>query len=200
MCFVPVNDKDDPSSSSYTLSSLYKKSKALPKTITFADPEDIPLMMAIHKEYFVIYDDVIGTGNQFSVFWNSTRHFGKHNMTLNMLAERNPNIRFYYLALGGYRDNIDKLQKAFPNITIIVSEVFSDDCRVISEKNEYWEFNPEIKQEVIDYVTNKKRELNASRNFSLDLPLLFQHCRAPNTTLSLYWAHKEDKWNELYRR
>lgn len=200
ICFIPVNDKDDPSSSSYSLSPLYKKSKSMPKAITFAEPKDIPLMMAMHKEYFIIYDDVIGTGNQFSTFWNSTKHFGKYNFTLNMFAACNPSIKFYYLVLGGCRKSIDKLQEEYPNITILVSEVFTDDCSVTSENNEYWEFNPSIKQEVINYVVSKKHELNAESSFSLDLPLLFQHCRAPNTALSLYWYHKEGKWNQLYGR
>jgi len=199
MCFVPVND-NDPSSSAFSLSPLYKKSKSLPRNITFAEPTDIPLMMALNKKYYVFYDDVIGTGTQFSTFWGVTKHFGAHNVTLSKIAELNPEIKFYYLALGGDREHINKLREKHPNVTILVSEIFDEDCRVTSENNEYWEFNPDIKQEVIDYVTSKKRELNVSGKFSLDLPLLFQHCRAPNTALSLYWVQKDDAWNALYKR
>ena len=129
-----------------------------------------------------------------------TKHFGIHDTTLNTIAELNPDIQFYYLALGGDRKSIDMLRKKYPHVTILVSEIFDEECRVTSEKNEYWEFNPDLKQTVIDYVTNKKQELKVSEKFTLDLPLLFQHCRAPNTALSLYWKQKDGEWNALYRR
>lgn len=199
MCFIPVNDKD-PSDSAYSLSAMYKKSDCFSKEVKFVDINDIPLMIAMKKKIFVFYDDVIGTGNQFKIFWNEAHHFGKNSVTLNEISEINPDIKFYYLVFGGYQESIEELEKQFPNIKIIVSEVFSSDYSVFSENNEYWEFNQDKKEKVMRFINEKENELGSKSPFSLNLPVLFQHSRASNTSLSLYWFSKQDKWKELYRR
>ncbi len=200
MCFIPVNDHD-PSDSAFSLSSMYKKSEYVPRTIEFIKVEDIPLMIAMKRKYFVFYDDVIGTGKQFRDFWSVTPHFGKsHSVTLKEISEKNPDVHFYYLVFGGYKESIDKLEAQFPNLKIIVSEVFTSDYSVFDDDNEYWEFNGDKKELVLDYISKKEKELKCKSPFSLNLPLLFQHSRASNTSLSLYWFRQPDKWKELYRR
>ncbi len=199
MCFVPVKDHD-PSDSAFSLSSMYKKSKCMPKNIEFIEVEDIPLMISIQKKFFVFYDDIIGTGKQFSDFWSVTKHFGRYDVTLKTISEKNTDIQFYYLAFGGFKESIDKLEEQFPNLKIIVSEVFTSDYSVFDDSNEYWEFNEDKKEIVLEYIRNKENELKSNSPFSLNLPLLFQHSRASNTSLSLYWFEKQGKWKELYRR
>ncbi len=68
------------------------------------------------------------------------------------------------------------------------------------DANEYWEFNKDKKELVLEFVNKKENELKSKNSFSLNLPLLFQHSRASNTSLSLYWFEKQGKWKELYRR
>lgn len=199
MCFVPVKDHD-PSDSAFSLSSMYKKSKCVPRTIDFINVEDVPLMIAMKKKYFVFYDDIIGTGKQFNDFWSVTKHFGKFNVTLQEISEKNLDVQFFYLVFSGYKDNIDKLKDQFPNLKIIVSEVFTSDHCVFDDTNEYWEFNKDKKELVLDYINKKEQELKSKSEFSLNLPVLFQHSRASNTSLSLYWYEKEGKWKGLYRR
>lgn len=199
MCFVPVKDQD-PSDSAYSLSAMYKKADCFPRTVKFVDIEDIPLMIALKTKFFLFYDDIIGTGNQFKTFWSATHHFGKHTVTLKEISEMNPDIKFYYLVFGGYQESIAALEKQFPNVKIIVSEVFSNDYSVFSESNEYWEFNQDKRELVMNFINEKEKELKSKSPFSLNLPVLFQHSRASNTALSLYWFSKQDKWKELYRR
>ena len=199
MCFVPVKDQD-PSDSAYSLTAMYKKSDYLSKEVKFIDIEDIPLMIALKKECFVFYDDIIGTGNQFQTFWNIKSHFKNHKVTLNEISELNPNIRFYYLVFGGYEKSINELMVQFPSIKIIASEIFTSDYNIFDENNEYWEFNKDKKELVWRFVNEKEKELKSKSRFSLNLPVLFQHSRASNTALSLYWFSKQDKWKQLYRR
>ena len=199
MCFVPVKDQD-PSDSAFSLSSMYKKSQCMPKNIQFIEVEDIPLMISIQKKIFVLYDDIIGTGKQFSDFWSVTRHFGRHDVTLKTISERNADIQFYYLVFGGFKESIDKLNGRFPNLKIIASEVFTSDYSVFNDLNEYWEINGDKKEMVLDFIRKKENELNSNSSFSLNLPILFQHSRASNTSLSLYWFEKQKKWKELYQR
>lgn len=199
MCFVPVKDHD-PSDSAFSLSSMYKKSECVPRTIEFIEVEEVPLMIAMQKKFFVFYDDIIGTGKQFRDFWSVTNHFGKHDVTLKAISERNPDVQFYYLVFGGYKKSIDMLEEQFPNLKIIVSEVFTSDYSVFDDANEYWEFNKDKKELVLDFINKKENELKSKSPFSLNLPLLFQHSRASNTSLSLYWFEKQGKWKELYRR
>lgn len=199
MCFVPVKDQD-PSDSAFSLSSMYKKSECVPQTIKFIEVEDVPLMIAMQKKFFVFYDDIIGTGKQFRDFWSNTKHFRKQNVTLKTISEKNPDVQFYYLVFGGYKNSIDMLEREFPNLKIIVSEVFTSDDSVFDDANEYWEFNRDKKELVLDFINKKEDELKSKSSFSLNLPLLFQHSRASNTSLSLYWFEKQGKWKELYRR
>lgn len=199
MCFVPVNDHD-PSDSALSLTTIYKKSEDVSRMVEYVEVKDIPLMIALQKKFFVFYDDIIGTGTQFRKFWSKTEHFGKQNITLNYIAEKNPDIKFYYLVLGGYKSSIDTLMEEFPNLKVIASEIFTKDYDIFDEENEYWEFNSDKREQVLQYIQKKESELGSKSSFSLNLPLLFQHSRASNTALSLYWFSKPDKWKELYRR
>lgn len=199
MCFIPVNDHD-PSDSAFSLTTIYKKSEDVSRMVEYVEVKDIPLMIALQKKFFVFYDDIIGTGTQFRKFWSKTEHFGKQNITLNYIAEKNPDIKFYYLVLGGYKNSIDTLMEEFPNLKVIASEIFTKDYDIFNEENEYWEFNSDKREQVLQYIQKKESELGSKSSFSLNLPLLFQHSRASNTALSLYWFSKPDKWKELYRR
>src|SRR5699024_10482589 len=178
----------------------YKKSEDVSRMVEYVEVKDIPLMIALQKKFFVFYDDIIGTGTQFRKFWSKTEHFGKQNITLNYIAEKNPDIKFYYLVLGGYKNSIDTLMEEFPNLKVIASEIFTKDYDIFNEENEYWEFNSDKREQVLQYIQKKESELGSKSSFSLNLPLLFQHSRASNTALSLYWFSKPDKWKELYRR
>lgn len=199
MCFVPV-DESDPSASSFGLTSQFKKTREVPSAITYIDIQELPLMIAMNYKYFVFYDDLIGTGTQFEEFWEK-EIFGKNKkIRLMDLAKENPDIIFYYLAYGGCQEGIDKLKEKNPNLIVIVSELFCENIDLFDKKNEYWELNPDKKDIVLDYVKKKEYKLGYKSKFSKNLPVLFQHGRASNTALSLYWYKKENKWKELYKR
>lgn len=200
VCFVPVNDENDPASSCYSLSAFYKKSSSLHKSVQFVEPRDIPLMMALKKDIFVFFDDIVGTGNQFDEFWSKTKHFGDFDTTIDTISRLNKNICFYYLTLGGCVNSINELSKKYPNLTILVAESFSENCSVLNKTNEYWDMNPQNMKEVMEFIENKKSEFSVNSKFTRDLPVLFQHGRAPNTSLFLYWYGHEGAWKELYRR
>lgn len=198
-CFVPVDDSD-PSASSFALSSQFKKSEEVSKFIEYIDVQDVPLKMTLGKDYFIFYDDLIGTGKQFDTFWKNKR-FGKNKAySLEDLAKENTQISFYYLALGGCYDGIEKLKREIPCVKVLVSEFFSNSSDIFCDKNEYWEFNADKKDEILNYIKDKENELGARSRFSKNIPVLFQHGRAPNTAFSLYWYNKEGAWNGLYRR
>ena len=200
LCLIPVKDDHDPSSSAFALTSSYKKAFNLPKCVKFIEPTDVPLMLAMKKTCLVFYDDIIGTGNQFREFWSITKHFTGFNYTLQDISKKNPDVKIYYLVLGACKESIIQLERDFPNITIIASEIFSTDYSVMSEENEYWEFNKDLMKPVQDYVKVKEAELRIKNEFSKYLSVLFQHTRAQNTALSLYWYEKENAWSALYRR
>lgn len=201
MCFVPV-DESDVSSSSFSLTSQFKKSEDVSRQVKYIRLEDIPLMMALQNKYFVFYDDIIGTGNQFKKFWERPILGDPKNISASIsdLVKKNPDKCFYYLVLGGCQEGMDLLENDIPNLNIIVSEIFSKSTDVFDEENEYWELNPDKKDLVLNYVAQKEKELNIKNSFSKNLPVLFQHSRASNTALSLYWNTKTNKWKELYKR
>lgn len=198
MCLVPVDDSD-PSASSFALTSEFKKSEYVSRYIKYIDLCDVPLMIALKYKYFVFYDDLIGTGHQFSTFWDQERFGKNNNIKIRDLAERNPNVTFYYLALGGCEEGVGILKQSIPNLRVIVSEYFPEYFDVFSDKNEYWELNPDKKNIVLEYIETKERELSSKSAFSENLAILFQHGRASNSVLSLYW-HNSDEWKKLYKR
>lgn len=199
MCFVPV-DESDIASSSFSLTSQFKKSEDVSRQVKYIRLADVPLMIALQKKYFVFYDDIIGTGNQFKTFWEKPIYGDNNRISISDLVKKNPDKCFYYLVLGGCQDGIDLLKEEIPNLNIIVSEFFPKSADIFSEQNEYWELNPDKKDIVLNYVSEKEKELNLKNSFSKNLPVLFQHGRAPNTALSLYWSTKSNNWKELYKR
>lgn len=199
MCFVPVDDSDI-SASSFGLTSQFKKSEEVSRKVKYIRLEDVPLMMALQKNYFVFYDDIIGTGNQFKTFWEKPIYGENQCFSISELAKKNPDKKFYYLVLGGCQEGIDLLKKEIPNLNVIVSEIFSETADIFSEENEYWEMNPDKKDIVLKFISEKEDELSLKSTFSKNLPVLFQHGRAPNTALSLYWSTKSRNWKALYKR
>lgn len=199
MCFVPVDDSD-PSASAFSLTSQFKKSEYVPTNINYIDLYDMPLMLSLKYKYFVFYDDLIGTGNQFITFWDKKR-FGKNkDISIKELAKKNSDVIFYYLALGGCEKGIQDVKKKIPDLKIIVSEYFPEYYDIFNDKNEYWELNPDKKETVLKYINEKEKELGSRSPFSKNLAVLFQHGRASNTVLSLYWYKSNGKWKELYKR
>ncbi len=199
MCFVPV-DESDTSASSFNITGQFKKSRAVPNIIEYIKLMDVPLMIAMHYKYFIFYDDIIGTGTQFSRFWKKRQFGNSKKYSLIDLVENNPDACFYYLVFGGYQEGIDKIKKKIPKLKIIVSEYFPKNADILNEENEYWELNPQLKKKVIDYIMEKEKELDFTDKYSKHLPVLFQHGRASNTALSLYWNSKDSLWHELYKR
>lgn len=198
MCLVPVHDSDL-SDSAFSLTSLFKKNVDIPKKMEYVSVVEIPVMLSLKYKYIVFYDDLIGTGNQFKTFWNEKR-YKKGKIGLEDLAKRNPDVDWYYLALGGCEEGINQLKRNVPNIKVIVSEYLPKSIDIFSNDNEYWEMNPDIKALVLQYVTNKENELRSKSDFSMNLPVLFQHGRASNSALSLYWFDQKQKWKALYKR
>lgn len=198
-CFIPLEELD-PAGSAFGISSIYKRIKDFPKEIEFVQVKEIPLMLAMKKKCIVLFDDVIGTGTQFENFWNKDYHFEKRHVTLNDLAIKNKNTKFFYLVFGANRNKLEELSEKYPDIKIIASELFEPEDSVLNRNNEYWEFNPQIRDEVIQFVAKKINELGINNKFGSNIPVLFQHCRAQNTSLPLYWYSQQGSWQELYKR
>lgn len=199
-CFIPVTDRG-PADSAYAVTSIFKKNLSLKSNIKnkenmFIDYKNIPLYYMMGKRYFVFIDDLIGTGSQFEKFVNDNL-LDKYSIA--DIMKWNEQAHFYYLAMGGCYDGIEKIEKDIANITVIVSELFNESADILNPNNEYWKYNPDLRDRVIDYIKNKEVELKVNNKYSKNLPLLFEHGRAPNTVLSLYWLSCK-QWNALYER
>ena len=199
MCLVPVDDSN-PAASAFGITPQIEVSKEMPG-VTYINVDEIPLMVAMKYKYFVFYDDLIGTGNQFEKFWRHTEFGSKSNrFKLSELVEKNTDVRFYLLTLGGCEAGLQRLKKSVPKVKIIVSEYFPEHYDVLNEKNEYWELTPDNKDVVCEFIKKKEKELNYYSKYSKNLPVLFQRGRASNTTLSLYWYGKDGQWEGLHKR
>ena len=101
----------------------------------------------------IIVDDFVGSGKQFSEFWEEAEmRSGK--LLRNWC--RDNGITAYYLALVGYENTLIQLNSDFSDISIIFAETLSDYHRVFSDQSFCWDNKDE--QETVKSVL--ETELN----------------------------------------
>lgn len=195
-CMVPVIDSDM-SDSALGISPFFKKTKLFPSSMKYINPDELVIYVAMRKRIIVFYDDMIGSGQQFVDFIQKKRF---KDFSIKDIVNRNEDIYFYYLAFSGFKEGIEYINQEVPQIRVIVSEFFDEENMITNVSNDYWYYNFELKEKVIDYIQRKKELYRTKNNFSKDLAVMFQHTRASNTCLSLYWIKRTGEWEALYER
>lgn len=201
ICFIPVADKDL-SDSSYAWSTVVKNSyEGLKKQ--FYSVDQLPLLLSLQKKYCVFYDDMIGTGEQFTSFITKKRFCldKKTNLSILDLMDHNKETQLYYLCLAGYKDGIEKVKSLNDNIKVVVAERFDTTDSVLSPDNEYWLYydkrdRDEIIKKVQDYY---KSICGENQKFSRNIAVMFERVRPSNTNFPLYWCNNKN-WKPLKTR
>lgn len=160
----------------YEIENAIKKTLVVPLSL-YADPGDSGphISRLIHNHYkpqipacychnmlesmsemydrIIIVDDFVGSGKQFSEFWEEAEM--RSGKILRNWCRDN-GITAYYLALVGYENTLIQLNSDFSDISIIFAETLSDYHRVFSDQSFCWDNKDE--QETVKSVL--ETELN----------------------------------------
>lgn len=145
----------------------------------------------------ILLDDFIGSGTQATNFWDKQKFLGK---TLKNIHKTHPQIKFYFFALCGMKEGIDKI-RALLHITVIVGEELDDRFKCFSDCSQIFE-NPKDRKKVKFLMKNRGKLLYSHPlgYKNSQLAIAFDH-NTPNNTLPVIWRKKKDgSWHPLFER
>ena len=140
----------------------------------------------------IIVDDCIGSGEQFTNFWNDAQI--KNNINFRSWCMGN-NIKVYYVVLVGYGETIQELEEKFDNVEFVCVETLSNSHNVMNNL-----LKDEIFQKEKENLENYLLELNIPFKGFDDLTFaIIIHNNIPDWTLPIF--HKcRNEWEPLLRR
>jgi len=150
-----------------------------------------------NRDTIILIDDFIGSGNQATNFWDKRKFVNK---TLKDLHEKNPEIRFYYLALCGMAEGVSEISSSLP-ITVIVGEELDDRFKCFSTCSQIFS-DPEERRKAEILMTTKGKYLYSHPlgYKNSQLAIAFDH-NTPNNSLPVIWKKKTDgSWYPLFKR
>lgn len=199
IAFIPVIDKN-PADSSNSWSAIVRELTGT--SDCFYDIDNLPLLLSLRKKYIVFYDDMLGTGTQFDNYLNKERFkiSSKKNLSIRTLMDANQEIAFYYLCLAGHTDGIARIERTYPQIHVVVSELFDDEDSVLSKSNENWAYYEDAERdkiiEILERIISSKK---IEDPFTKNLPVIFERNRPSNTACPLYW-YSQNQWIPIKAR
>ncbi|SFT33420.1 hypothetical protein SAMN02910301_0409 [Lachnospiraceae bacterium XBD2001] len=98
-------------------------------------PDDYPC------DVLIVVDDCIGSGHQFSEFWESATISGGKLLST-WCSEHG--IHAYYLCLVAYNQKMNEIQGRYNDISIVAIEQLTDSHRVFNEGNKEWNSKKEM--------------------------------------------------------
>ncbi|MBB1342531.1 hypothetical protein H5158_12890 [Pseudoalteromonas sp. SR45-6] len=141
----------------------------------------------------IIFDDVIGTGEQFETF---VKKYNVNQLGYNIL----------YCPLAAHKSGIERIQKSYPNIDIKPIEILTELHSLFSAKNKLLEIGNATQH--IEFLSFFKT-LCDNRQFKIDsdnylgkgelaLTYLFKDS-TPNNNISAIW-YGDENWTRLAKR
>ncbi len=197
----PVSNIDESGKSAELIESYYKElSPSIVPKENYKALSVLLEIIAVNKPKSIIFvDDIIGTGKQFSKFYSKENHFSIKK-TIEECVNNNPEIDFYYIVFAADEKNLNKLQIEYNNLNILSVELFTEENRITSKNNEYWEIYGEYYETFIKDLKMIEKDFPRLCKFSLDLPMIYVSGRAQNTSFEYFWNNYDGRWNALKAR
>ncbi|GGB86450.1 hypothetical protein GCM10011352_10440 [Marinobacterium zhoushanense] len=181
---VPVLRKNDgPYKSGQIVSREYITQVGVNKRIIIS-PDQIDKSIKDGAKLFIFIDDFLGTGNQFSEFYEENQKIIEVN-----------NITTLYVPLAAHEYGVEKVKSKFPNLRLAASEILSENNGL------FFSDNGMLPDNINTCDAAKALYLSISQSllgtgFSMplgyeDLSLTYGFNHAtPNATLPLLWSDK----------
>lgn len=147
-------------------------------------------------ERIFLVDDFIGSGNQAKDNWY--KKFDEKS--INDIYQRNPHLNFIYLALVGFNEGKELIEKLTP-LEVILGEEIDDRFKCFSDVSSIYE-NAIERSEAKEIMKDKGKLLyeHPLGYDNLELAIAFHH-NTPNNSLPVIWKHMDDgTWHALFRR
>lgn len=208
-----------PSENEYEINASIKKTLFIPLT-TYGDPgaSGPYVMRCIHNYYkprvyssyvsdiinskdipydrIIIVDDFVGSGEQFSDFWEYAEI--KDNTPLREWCH-NHKLQATYLALIGYEETLLELQSRFNDINISFAEVLDESHRIFAPSGLCWE-NDEERERVQQLLKSELDKFGIKLLGFHDLDFAVAvHDTIPDWSLPLLYKNING-WNMLIER
>jgi hypothetical protein len=151
---------------------------------------------AIDKEIVFLLDDFIGSGDQASREWRKERE-GK---SLARVSEKNPDLKFVYLALVGCKEGKEAIERNTP-MKVILGEELDERFKCFSSVSEIYK-DPTERAEAEKIMREKGRMLyeHPLGYDNMQLAVTFCH-NTPNDSLPVIWKRMPDRsWWPLFER
>lgn len=199
---VPVIKIDDPPTKSGPLiARVLNKHKVSNKYMCW--PWDTEKLSDPDLIYTIFFDDFIGTGEQFLIFFN--------NLVSNKIIDTSTSI-FYYIAFSGTQTGIDYIERETKGLVkVCVAETIKESNKFFSgfairyeELKDYLpipleEYVESLKVTYLDFLRkNKIRNKDKFGFGDLELTHVFSH-GTPNGTLPIFWSSNSD-YHALFQR
>lgn len=147
-------------------------------------------------DYLILVDDCIGSGEQFSDFWDTAQV--KNNKLLREWCKEN-HIKPFYLCLVAYKNSLDELQRTYDDIDIIAIETVSDMHEIFDLNNDLWDDELELekaKEKIGEVIEEKGIPLLGYNDLHFGVVI---HNNIPDWSLPILYK-KRNGWNLLVER
>lgn len=193
--FIPLLDASKPHESGLSvMRQLVQNEIIKPEQSCFDSNITCEFDKSKYKQ-MIIVDDCVGSGNQITDFWNKKKIKVKDSEILFKNWILSENISVKYLTLFGYDKNIDKIQKAIPELKIICAKMLSDIHRVFNNPTYIWsDINESLSFQKILTEIN----INSYGYDGLDFAFVM-HKTIPDWSLPIFWKD-DSEFNCLLRR
>lgn len=146
------------------------------------------------KKHIFFVDDFIGTGSKMLDLFScdlfpdpNTYGFNKIEDLFNEFKNKvDFNIAVYAMCEQGHQN----ITGVYSHLSFYFGDLYDEQYDLQSSNCVFYDmFNAERKT-IIEYITDKQRELNGDHQYALNLPIGFTH-GCPNNTLALYYKSNE---------
>jgi hypothetical protein len=198
-CFVPLLDSNAPhESGNYISRELVQQGIINPYQSIFLN--DLP--EATEKYNFkriVVIDDCVGSGDQFSDFWEYNAMITSSSELMRTWAKRQ-GLEVVYLVVFGYKETIEKLSRKFNDIEICCLKILNENLRVFDDGSYIWD-NKDERDEALGLITKitKNKGLDLFGHRGLDFAFIM-HKTVPDWTLPIFWKNIATEWKCLLRK
>lgn len=182
---------DDPAKSGHQLLRLFARKGSFHNNRKISVKKLAELNKDIVKA-IVIFDDIVGTGEQFLDYLKATESFHK-------------DFLFIYFPLAASFDALEHIKKEYEGIIIQPVEIFDEDNFFFSKKG----FPKHISEELdIEWLKKVYIDLMKRKTFLKEKSLLgygdksltyFLNISAPNNSLEIF-TYKDQNWHNLFNR
>lgn len=187
-CISTITGVDDNiGKSGEDLNRLFKEKQIIHKNINknMSSKNKLPKRL----KYIVLIDDIVGTGKQFTKFYNKfkkgkLKHFEK----------------IIYIPMVAYHESIEAIEQLDDKIIVEPLEILNSDKVFITDTNEKVDGVNTLK-ELNDFYNDflNKKNITLYNEYSINSLYVFK-ISSPNTNLPLIYYENDETWNKLFFR